>query len=418
MTSTPGAPAPWTCPFCPLLCDGFALAQRADGLAVVGSDCARAKTALARFDAAAAAATPMIDGQPASADAALDAAARLLSGARQPLLGGLGTDVDGARALYPLACATGAIADAAGGDALLHTLRALQDRGQFTTTLAEVRNRADLVVCFTGSPREALPEIWRRLGIGRGNEGRLVEAREIVFVGEPADPVLDGLGGVSLTTLPLHGDLFDTAALLAAAVAGRRVDVPAPLAALAQRLAAARYAVLMFESKRLPPQGTLIVEALNQIVATLNRRTRAALLPLGGGDGAASVNQVHTWLSGLPLRSRAGPLGLEHEPLRYGTASLVGSGAVDLLLWVASYGTEPARPDTTLPNIVLGGPGVAAPARGVLIPVATPGVGGAGHLFRTDSSVVLPLEPVRDDGRPGVADVAKALAARVKALEA
>ena len=34
---------------------------------------------------------------------------------------------------------------------------------------------------------------------------------------------------------------------------------------------------------------------------------------------------------------------------------------------------------------------VAAPARGVFIPVATPGIGVAGHLFRTDGVVALPL---------------------------
>ncbi|WP_295636924.1 formylmethanofuran dehydrogenase [uncultured Methylibium sp.] len=415
MSPTPSAATPWTCPFCPLLCDGYALAQGPDGLALVGSDCPRAAASLARC--ASATVTPTIDGQPASADAALDAAARLLAAARQPLFGGLGTDVDGARALYPLACATGAISDAAGGEALLHTLRALQDRGQFTTTLAEVRNRADLIVCIGESPRENLPEIWRRLGVGRGDDERLVAQREIVFIGAPADPVLAGRAGIDASSVPLQGDLFDTVALLAACIAQRRVAAPPAIAALAERLRAARYAVLMFESKRLPAQGTLIVEALNQAVATLNRSTRAALLPLGGGDGASSVNQTWTWLSGLPLRSRAGPLGLEHEPLRYGAQALIDDGAVDALLWVASFGTEPPCPPGALPTVVLGGPGVAAPARGVFIPVATPGLGGSGHLFRTDSSVVLPLEPVRDDGLPGVADVAKALTARVRALK-
>ena len=77
---------------------------------------------------------PTVDGQATTLDAALAAAAQLLAASRQPLFAGLGTDVAGARALYPLACATGAICDAAGGAALMHGLRALQDRGQFTTT--------------------------------------------------------------------------------------------------------------------------------------------------------------------------------------------------------------------------------------------------------------------------------------------
>ncbi|HSV71138.1 MAG TPA: formylmethanofuran dehydrogenase [Methylibium sp.] len=413
---TPAAAAPWTCPFCPLLCDGFALSVRPDGpLVLQGSDCPRATQALQRFAAPPQSVGPLIDGAPAPLEAALDAAARVLATSRQPLFAGLGTDVDGARALYPLACATGAISDAANGDALLHTLRALQDRGQFTTTLAEVRNRADIIVCFgSSSPREALPELWRRFGVGEP----LVAQRELVFVGAPADAALAGRPGVTASSVPLVGDLFDTVALLAALLAQRRVaHAPPALAALAERLRAARYAVLVFEAVRLPAQGALIVEALNNIVTTLNRTTRAGLLPLAGADGSASANQVHAWLSGVPLRSRAGPLGLEHEPLRWGADALLGSGAVDALLWVASFGTEPARPPADLPTIVLGGPGVAAPAKGVYIPVTTPGIGAPGHLFRTDGVVALPLEAARDDGLPGVPEIARALVHRVKALK-
>ena len=126
---------PWTCPFCPLLCDGFALAREDGRYRLQGSDCPRATAALARFDdAAAAQAAPQVDGKPVALEEALDAAAALLAASRQPLIAGLGTDVDGARALYPLACATGAITDAAGGEGFLHGLRSLQDRGHFTTT--------------------------------------------------------------------------------------------------------------------------------------------------------------------------------------------------------------------------------------------------------------------------------------------
>ncbi len=418
-TSTAAVGSPWTCPFCPLLCDGFELAVEAGGYALRGSDCPRAQQALRRFTPAPAVSTPTIDGRPALLPAALDAAAAMLAASRQPLFGGLGTDVDGARALYALACATGAISDAAGGDALLHGLRALQDRGAFTTTLAEVRNRADLIVCVGPSPREALPEFWRRVGIGRGGDGRLVAQREIVYLGAPVDAALVGVDGVAQRSVALAGDLFDTVALLSAAVAERQVHAPPEIAALAERLRSTRYAVLVWQSSKLPAQGTLIVEALNQIVATLNRKTRAALLPLGGADGLATVNYVHTWLSGLPLRSRAGPLGLEHEPLRFDAAALLASGAVDALLWVASFGTEPAPPPhaAALPTVVLGGPGVAPPATGVFIPAATPGIGQAGHLFRADGGVELPLTAARDDGLPGVAEIAKALTQRVRAAK-
>ena len=404
LESSPGRnKAPWTCPFCPLLCDSFGVEAVAGTWSLTGSDCARANAGLSRFSPSAApAASPQIDGAECAPEAAIAAAARLLAASRQPLFGGLGTDAAGARALYPLACRTGAICDPAGGASLMQSLRALQDRGGFTTTLAEIRARADLIVCIGSLPSERYPEFLRRCGVGEGSTAEMVVL--LPAAAPDAAPLAAGIEVVRF-----DGDLFDTAAMLAACVAGRAVGAAAgALAALATRLHAACYAVLAYETAQLPAHGALIIEAVNRTVSTLNQRTRAAALPLGGGDGASTVNAVFTWLSGLPLRSRAAPLGLEHEPLRFAADRLLADGAVDSLLWIASFGTEPAPPAASLPRIVLGHPSLAAAVQGsgtVFIPVATPGIGSAGHLFRTDGSVLMPLRALRDDGLPTVADV-------------
>ncbi|WP_428422915.1 formylmethanofuran dehydrogenase [Methylibium sp.] len=416
MTSPATAPPtrPWTSPFCALLNDDLQLAQQGLQFTLSGTVCERAQRALRHFSAEPSTATPRIAGQATSLDDAIERAAQWLSASRQPLFGGLATDVAGARALYPLACATGAICDAAAGAVQLHGLRALQDRGAFVTTLAEVRNRADLIVCIGEAPRQGFPNLWRRCGIGEP----LVALREIVFLGGALDASLDALPGVTQRRVALPGDLFDAVAQLSALVAGRRVPDAAPaLAALAGQLRAARYAVIVWEAAQLPEHGALIAEALNQLVGTLNRSTRAALLPLVGNDGLLTVNQVFSWLSGLPLRSRAGPLGLEHEPLRFDARRLLADGSVDALLWISSFGPEPAPPATTLPTVVLGHPALqaAVAADAVFIPVSTPGMGSAGHLFRVDGVVALPLDAVYDDGLPTVAQVLTRIAARVVA---
>ena len=62
---------------------------------------------LARFGAVPSDATSQVDGHACDLATAVAAAARLLAASRQPLFGGLGTDVAGARALYPLACSDG-----------------------------------------------------------------------------------------------------------------------------------------------------------------------------------------------------------------------------------------------------------------------------------------------------------------------
>ncbi len=409
-TAVAGA-SPWVCPFCALLCDAFGVESHGDSLALTGTDCPRARAGLAQFASAPSGAQPLLNGAPCEPAVAIAAAARLLATSRQPLFSGLATDVAGARALFPLACATGAITDPMGGAALMQGVRALQDRGQFTTTFSEVRARADVIVFLGGIPVDIAPLIGTRCGIGEAQ----VAARHVVVIGATATDaaMLDAWASAGVTTeaLPLKGDLFTTTALLAAQVAGRLTDAAPPaLQALAQRLHAARYAVIVGAPSRLPAHGSLVIEAVNRIVGTLNATTRAASLWVGSGAGPSTVNQVFTWLSGLPLRSRAGPRGLEHEPLMYDTDRLLAQGGADVVLWVASVDADNLPPTTDLPMVVLGHPALAAAcaaraAPTVFIPVATPGIGTGGHLFRTDGNVVMPLVPVRADTLPSVAEV-------------
>lgn len=400
--------ARWTCPFCLLLCDTATVQVDAAGaMRLSGGGCACARRALARFTARPSTASPRVDGRECALDEAVAAAARVLGGSRQPLFGGLGTDVSGARALYRLACRTGAICDAADGEALMTTLRATQDRGSFFTTLAEVRTRADLLVCVGGTPVRQAPEFFDRCGIG---EALVAQRRVVVLGGGTADDAvladLRARPGVTVDAIALHGDLFGTVSLLSALLAGRAVrDAPPALQALAAQLRQARYAVFVGETRALPRHGALVVEAVHRSVGTLNQGTRAAAMWLGGGNGAGTVNQVFTWLSGLPLRSRAGPLGLEHEPLCFAAPRLLADAAVDSLLWISSFDPDLAPPTTAPPTVLLGHPELARVPAAVFIPVSTPGIGSPGHLFRADGSVMLPLFAVHDDGLPALAGV-------------
>jgi formylmethanofuran dehydrogenase subunit B len=410
-----GAGVPWTCPFCSLLCDGFRI-EAATPPRLHGSDCPRAQRALMHFGTQATRAAPLVNGTATDMNTALDSAAQWLRRSRQPMFGGLATDVAGARALYRLAAQVGAIADHAHGEALMHGVRAQQDRGLYYTTLAEVRTRADLIVCFGTLPGERFPEFFRRCGIGDEAFG----PRHVVFLGAlSADPRLPTAPSVSSECIAWQHDTFETAAVLNALVAGRSVRRAAPeIIALADRLRTARYAVIVWEAARLPAHGALLVESVAQLVNTLNRSTRAAAFSLGGNDGAYAVNQVFIWLCGLPLRTRIGADVLDHDPLRNDALRLLDDGCVDALLWVSSFGPELAPPSTTVPQVILGHPGMARPSGDVVfIPVSTPGIGSAGHLFRTDGGVVLPLTPIDDDALPSVASVVEAISQRLSDSE-
>lgn len=427
----------WTCPFCSLLCDDLVVGSHGDGtLSVPDTECPRLAQALARFGATDASCGCVVDGNAAELDDALARAAQILANARRPLFGGLATDVAGARALYSLAAGCGAILDHLHGEALTPATLALQDRGSFFTTLSEVRSRASLLVFFGCQPSRSHPRFFTRTLAGTDI------ARELVFVGCGVDPAVGGAAGLANTrteALLPNADPFDTLARWSALAEGRTVDAlnngsgnandngaAAALAALQARIAAASYTVLVYEPAALPgPHAALLIEALNRIVKAVNRTSRAACLALGGGDGGLTVNQSVTWLSGMPLRTRVstpsrttGTAPLDHDPYRYRTARLLADREVDALLWVASFEPYawPASLDPAVPLIVLGHPALAqaAQARGantVFIPVATPGIDSGGHLFRVDSSVVMPLAAARGAALEPVASLATRLSA-------
>ncbi len=427
----------WTCPFCPLLCDDLAIESHGDAtLAVLNTDCPRLMQALACYGAADAQCRASIDGHVVELDAALTQAAGILSSARRPLFGALTTDVAGARALYTLAAGCGAILDHQHGDAMSAATLALQDRGSFFTTLSEVRSRADLLVFFGCQPSRRYPRFFARTIEGTAT------ARELVFIGCEPDPVASSLPNTRIESILPDADPFDTLALWSTISDARAPNAfpediadaqdtkqtLAVLQALQARIAAARYTVFVYEPASLPgPHAALLIEALNRIVKASNLTSRAGGLALGGDDGALTVNQTVTWLSGLPLRTRvstpartAGTAPLDHDPYRYRTERLLADGEIDALLWVASF-APPAWPRAlpqNVPAIVLGHPTLAqaAAARGqrtVFIPVATPGIDSGGHLFRVDSSVVMPLVASRGAALLPVATVAAQLAARL-----
>ncbi len=386
----------WTCPLCPLLCDD-------------GPTCALSRQRLALIDAVADrpdAAAPRIAGRPATLAEALAAATGLLRDAGQPLIAGWGTDVAGARALYRLACATGAISDAgpdaAASDAQSQALRALQDRGGYTTTLAELRERAELLVFIGSWAPERAPRLLERALQGRA--GRLPRLVHLGLAGGddavPAEVTGDGVTvPVERLTFGEPGrDLADLAQSLKLAI-DRRPGADPMLATLAGDLLASPYAVLVWEPGRLGAHAALVIERLQQVIARLNATTRAAALPIGGAQGTLTAQQVHTWLSGLPLRSRVGPRGLEHDPLRYGVARVLDDGSADALVWTGAFPATPP-PATAWPRLLLVSADVAATpgacgdeSAAIVIPVASPGVQHGGHLFRTDTVVLMPLHP-------------------------
>jgi formylmethanofuran dehydrogenase subunit B len=408
-----------------LLCDD--LTVESDGAALAPRDgaCEWSRAAFATLGhPMTAGVSPRVQGEDASAEAALDAAARVLARARRPFIGGLGTDVAGMRATLALARRLGAVVDHAGAAAKYRNLHVLQEAGWITTTFAEVKNRADLLVLIGDGWRHRFPRFVERL-VAPG-EGLFADrrARRIILLDAAAGGAADALPGEAeqLALAVPFAALPSILALLNALVDERPVD-PARLSGVAPEklvqaidwLRAARYGVVAWAAADLDfAHAELALQALSRLVAALNRSGRFAVFPLAGIDGDITANAVQTWQAGVPYPASYANGTIDFDPHRYGMPNLLGRGEADGILWISSLARDRLPPATVVPTIVLGRADMSlAHEPAVFLPVATPGIDAPGHLLRSDKVVSLRLPQLRDSALPSVERAIKALLARL-----
>jgi formylmethanofuran dehydrogenase subunit B len=393
------------CPFCGLGCDDLGIEIRTEGLGLREGSCPISKTEFERRSPNAA--SPRLAGKDCPPNEAIDAAARLLGDSRQPLFGGLGTDVDGLRAVLDLADRCGGVVDHGGSAGLFRDLPALRDIGTITTTLSEVRNRADLLLVVGPDPTPAQPRFLERC---IGDVELLFGSRSRRLIRLGPGPAIQGFAQIPC---PLD-ELPAAVASLRALVNGRKPagDTLPDLAELAAALQGASYGVIAWSAGLLDFAGAdLVMLALTELVRDLNRKCRAAALPLGGAGNLVGANQACLWQSGYPLRTSFAGGMPRHDPYLFSADRLIASGEADLLVWIAALdaGALPALPPE-LPLILLAPPGSTMGSEpAVFLPVGRPGIDHGGQIFRTDGVVALPLHGLRQSELPSVGAILRAV---------
>lgn len=414
------------CGFCGLGCDDIEVAV-AGRVVTPRKACVDAARLLARGDAPPP--SPRVNGAPASLAEAASAAAAHLKAARSSVFSGLGADLEGLRRLYDIAMVAGASIDHSASGGLFANLDRLARRGWIAATLAEVRNRCDLLVVFGDDPTASFHRLFERIMPVRTGEGGdaaplfAPSGRRVVMIGAPfSDASRKVLAGHELSEILLPPEQVATAAaLLASALAGRdigAVDVlsgtaGASLAELADLLRAARYSVFTWNAATLPQaDAAAVAGSASEAVDLLSPTTRAAVLPLGGRDNVTGAHQLALWRFGYPLRTAIGAGTARHAPDLYATTAALKDG--DLLLHASAFRPDPLPEFSDGPLIALAHPDTSfAREPDVFIPVGTPGVDHPGHVFRMDSVVCLPLQGLRPTELPSLAEAASAILANL-----
>ena len=107
-----------------------------------------------------------LDGAPIAIEDAYQHAAKILGGAKFPVVAGLATDAAGARAAILLAERLRGAYDHLASDQIFNDLDVTRSFGMFITTPAEARARADVVLLVGPGLTEHWPALFERLALG------------------------------------------------------------------------------------------------------------------------------------------------------------------------------------------------------------------------------------------------------------
>lgn len=398
------------CPFCSLLCDDLSLSVAGDTIKILKNACAQSKSG---FERPRTASHPLIAGKRASQRAALEEAARLLKRSARPLISGLGTDVEGMREAVHLAEKSKAIIDHADSSGFDSGLRVLQSRGWYMTTLAEVRNRADLIIIVGADVVERYGNFLRRyVAPKQALQPQRRKDRRVVYVGtKAAAPASTRDYDVEVIGCdpPRIAEVVGALRALAAGRSVRSKNVAGAsakqLAGLAAAITAAAYPVFVWAPSHIEGgQADLAIHAITRLIDDLNQTQRAAGLALGGDNGGMSAANVCAWLTGYPLHVSFAGKTLEYDPVRYRTRALLDDRTIDTLVWIDAFGLTPPPPQQPgMKHIVIGaGSTEHATNADVFLPAGTPGVDHRGRLVRTDSVVSMQLDQLRQRSAPSV----------------
>lgn len=406
-------------PFCGMGTDDLTVQVDGVTLKVTKNGCA-VNTPL--FEQAVTDTRPRINGNEVGQDVAVAKAAELLKDTRQPVIGGCATDVNGMRALLALADRIGAVVDNMNFTGARNNFLALQDSGWMNTTLAEVKNRCDLLLVI-GTDLEAFGPrfferyLWHKDAMFLDDP----KQRQVIYLGKaPSGKASTSPDGrkAQVFECPVN-DLPEVIAVLRALVKGRPIRVEsvagvgvADLQAIADKLKAAKYSVVTWAAGALNyRQAELTVQTISEMIKDINNQnTRCSGLPLAGKEGDQTANQVCGWTTGYPARTRFSRGYPEYDPYLNDTNFLLANDEADALVWVQAFNSKAVPPVTHLPTIVIGRSGMVFEKEpDVFIPVGTPGIDHAGHAYRMDNVVAIRLKKLRDAGLPSTAQILHAI---------
>jgi formylmethanofuran dehydrogenase subunit B len=422
-----------TCTFCGCVCDDIDLSVKDDHIVEAKRACVLGKSWFLNHHSDERPSC-LISGQPADVDEGIERAAKILAGAKYPIIYGLSDTTCEAQRI-----AVG-IGDWIGGNVDTTTSvchgpsgMAFQGVGEVTCSLGEIANRGDLIIFWGSNPAESHPRHFTKYSlmpkgmfVPNGRKDRtcvLVDVRKTKSA-KAADIFLQIKPRKDFEALWVLRALAQNLSLDPVEVEN---ETGVPLSAwqdLMDRMKHAKFGVMLFGMGLTMTRGKhLNSEALLALVRDMNAYTRFVAKPMRGHGNVTGADNVVSWQTGYPFGvnlSRGYP---RFNPGEYTTADTLARGEADAAMIIASdpmsnFSQAARERLAAIPYIALD-PKETPTTRAatVAFTTATYGINTPGTVYRMDD-VPIPLRPAFDSPHPSDFEILSGIERRVKALKA
>lgn len=411
------------CPACGCVCDDLRITCEGNRPVKIEPPCPLAERWYARIGSA----TPPpaeIAGHPVSREQAIAHAAHILAQAKSPLIYGLSrSSTAGQRAALAIADRIGATIDTTASLCHGPSIMALQQVGEATASLGEVRYRSDLVIFWGADPLQTHPRHLERysgfppselLPRGRADRTIVVVDNEQNSLRSEADFFIPINPSASFEALVmLRGLLRDISSEDKAVPKSEHIAWPAELAAhqelwlrLLNQMISCKCGVIFFGlGLSQSSLGHLAVEQLLRMVSELNDHTHFYARRMRLHGDVSGADSILCWQTGYPFSVNLARGYPRYNPGEFSAPQMLARREADACLIIGSETISDFSPTAReelerIPTIVLDSPQVTPPFQPeVLLRSAVYGVHAPGTAYRMDE-IPIPLRAFLESEYP------------------
>jgi formylmethanofuran dehydrogenase subunit B len=278
-----------------------------------------------------------------SLEEAIDECVEILSNAKYPIIyGWSNTSNEALRIGVDIAELIGGVIDNTTSVCHGPTIIGVQDIGESTSTLGQVKNRADLIIYWGSNPLHAHPRhLSRYTALSKGRFVKTRKERKIIVV-DVRKTSTANIADIFIQIKP-NSD-YELLSALRYAVNNGEIEqdevagVPVEkIEELAEMMISCKFGALMFGlGLTMSPGKHRNIEAAIALVRDLNKYTKFVILPMRGHYNVTGANNVTCWITGYPFAVDFSKEYPYYNPGETTIADIIARGECDAALIVAS----------------------------------------------------------------------------------